>query len=210
MSEPEFYKAPRGWPLLAALIGAVTIEAIAVAAGSLAKKEKIPADNGVFQDQPVEGIRIEEPPESPPSPPEDLPPPLPPPPTEIPDFLFTEPSPPLRSATRPKAVVKVDGSRADPGRASGVNFVSGRSNMIFSPHPVYPFEARRAKQTGSGKFLLRFDSAGDVTQVDAVESTGSPLLDQVSIRTLRQWRCKPGVYEKVYVPITFTMQGVQL
>jgi len=82
--------------------------------------------------------------------------------------------------------------------------------MIFSPHPAYPFEARKAKQTGSGKFLLRFDSNGDVTEVIAFQSTGSAVLDQVSLSALRQWRCKPGVYEKVYVPITFTLQGVQL
>ena len=81
--------------------------------------------------------------------------------------------------------------------------------MIFSPHPVYPFEARRAMQTGSGTVLLRFDSNGDVTEVDAVQSTGSAFLDQVSLRALQRWRCKPGVYEKVYVPITFTLQGAQ-
>jgi len=82
--------------------------------------------------------------------------------------------------------------------------------MIFSPHPAYPFEARKAKQAGSGKFLLQFDSNGDVTEAIAVESTGSAVLDQVSLTALRQWRCKAGVYDKVYVPITFTLQGAQL
>ena len=82
--------------------------------------------------------------------------------------------------------------------------------MIFSPHPAYPFEARKAKQTGSGKFLLQFDSNGDVTEVIAVESTGSAVLDHVSLTVLRQWRCKAGVYERVYVPITFTLQGAHL
>jgi len=49
-----------------------------------------------------------------------------------------------------------------------------------------------------------------VAGVIVVESTGSAVLDQVSLTALRQWRCKPGVYEKVYVPITFTLQGAQL
>ena len=82
--------------------------------------------------------------------------------------------------------------------------------LIFSPHPGYPFEARRAKQTGSGKFLLRFDAGGNVRTVDVVQSTGSAILDQVSTRTLQQWRCQPGVYESVYVPVTFTLHGAQL
>ena len=36
------------------------------------------------------------------------------------------------------------------------------------------------------------------------------LLDQVSINTFMRWRCKPGFYTKVVVPITYTMQGAQL
>jgi TonB family protein len=82
--------------------------------------------------------------------------------------------------------------------------------MIFSPHPGYPFEARRASQTGSGKFLLRFDSNGEVAEVDAIQSTGSAILDRVSMRALRQWRCQPGIYESVCVPITFTLNGAEL
>ncbi len=82
--------------------------------------------------------------------------------------------------------------------------------MLAAPHPSYSYEARRARQTGSGKFLLHFDRNGYVTEVGLVQSTGSAILDQLASNTFRRWRCRPGVYEQVYVPITFTLQGAQL
>lgn len=211
MSKPEFYKAPPRWHLLVALIGAVAIEVAAVAAANLAKDEQIRADNGVMQDGPFEVVGIEPPPEAPLPPPQDLPPPLPLPPNDSTDFVLSEPTATAHSPrTRPAPRVKTALSHGARAKAGSTSFVSGQSQMIVSPHPGYPFEARRASQTGSGKFLLRFDSNGEVTAVDTVQSTGSAILDQVSIRALRQWRCQPGVYENVYVPITFTLHGAQL
>ena len=53
-------------------------------------------------------------------------------------------------------------------------------------------------------------TAGNATDVSATQSTGSPILDQTSINTFMRWRCNPGIYKKVDVPITYTMQGAQL
>jgi len=82
--------------------------------------------------------------------------------------------------------------------------------MISAPHPTYPYEARRAKLTGSGNILLKFDTHGGVTDVGMTQSTGSKILDQISMSTLRRWRCQPGIYKQIYVPITFTLAGAQL
>lgn len=82
--------------------------------------------------------------------------------------------------------------------------------MLSAPHPSYPYEARRSKRTGSGKFLLWLDPDGSVTEVRVIQSTGSPILDQVSLSTLSRWHRRPGVYRQVYVPITFTLAGAQL
>ena len=208
MNKPLFYKAPPRWHSVVALIGAIMIEVAAVAVASLATDNRIPIDNGMPPEKPIDGVVIEDAPESTPPPLEDLTLPLPPPPTDITDFALTEPSPPPTTAIRP--TVRPPVSTAAHASSGTVDLRSRQSNMIFSPHPAYPFEARKAKQTGSGKFLLRFAPTGDVTDVIAVQSTGSVVLDQVSLSALRQWRCKPGVYEKVYVPITFTLQGAQL
>ncbi|MGH8092451.1 MAG: energy transducer TonB [Chthoniobacterales bacterium] len=63
-------------------------------------------------------------------------------------------------------------------------------------------------QKATGVFLLDFDYAtGAVTDVRVLKSTGSPILDATSIRTFKRWRCKPGAYRHVKVPITYTMTG---
>lgn len=49
-----------------------------------------------------------------------------------------------------------------------------------------------------------------MTTVEVVQSTGSAIPDQVSTRAFQQWRSAPGVYESVYVPVTFTLHCAQL
>ncbi|MDQ3545853.1 MAG: energy transducer TonB, partial [Verrucomicrobiota bacterium] len=97
-----------------------------------------------------------------------------------------------------------------PAPTGPVSFISAKANLTSAPRPSYPYEARRARQTGSGKFLLIFNSSGSVTDVQVTQSTGSAILDQTSMQTFRRWRCRPGAYSKVYVPITYTMEGAQL
>src|ERR1051326_4884571 len=63
---------------------------------------------------------------------------------------------------------------------------------------------------GTGVFLLDFDYAtGTVSDVHVLKSTGSPILDATSIRTFKRWRCKPGAYRHVKIPITYTMTRAQ-
>src|SRR2546430_10752476 len=50
---------------------------------------------------------------------------------------------------------------------------------------------RSGPKTGSGKFRVTFDPNGSVKNVQTVESTGQPLLDQAAISALRQWRTEP-------------------
>jgi len=90
------------------------------------------------------------------------------------------------------------------------NYSSAKSNWRSAPRPNYPYEARRSKQTGSGRFIITFDDSGNATDVSAAQSTGCSILDQTSISTFMRWKCNPGAYHKVVVPITYTMQGAQL
>jgi TonB family protein len=90
-----------------------------------------------------------------------------------------------------------------------VTLDSIKATMVSMPHPSYPYEARRMRQTGAGKFRLHFDASGAVTDVDVRESTGSPMLDQTAASTFRRWHCRPGALTQVTVPITYTMEGAQ-
>lgn len=209
MAKPQYYKGMPKWQVWAALAGALAIEGVAVGFASLHKEEEVVVDPGFTQQQPVDAIVTELPPEPTP-PPDEEPPPPPPPPDEPTEFTIEEPTPPPRpkDAPPPKPKARVAASR--PAGVSGpVSYSGAKSNFISAPRPTYPYEARRAKQTGSGRFKLLFDADGRVTDVQTMQSTGSAILDQTTINTFRRWRAKPGG-PQVIVPITYTMEGAQL
>lgn len=208
-ARPAFYKPPPRWHCFAALVGAIALEAGALAIASIHPRSQIPTELGIVQEPPpAEGVIIDLAPEPTP-PPDQQPPPLPPAPIEPADFVLEDPTPPPRPQNATKSPPRI-ATRTTTGTRSGpVNSVA-HANMLSAPRPSYSYEARRARQTGSGKFLLAFDANGYVTNVTLVQSTGTPLLDQLAISAFQRWRCRPGVYERVYVPITFTLTGAQL
>lgn len=79
--------------------------------------------------------------------------------------------------------------------------------VLFNPAPKYPFEARSIRigpKRGNGKYRVTFGTNGLVKNVQTVESTGQPILDQAAIDGLHQWRAEPGAGDwTVLVPITF-------
>ena len=83
-----------------------------------------------------------------------------------------------------------------------------RAVALFAPRPDYPYEARRARITGSGVVVMQVDSAtGNVSSCLMAQSTGSVILDGASLQAFRQWRFKPGTVREVRIPITFTVGG---
>ena len=84
-----------------------------------------------------------------------------------------------------------------------------KAMVTYAPRPVYPYEARRQRVTGSGVALLAVDqTSGTVTDVLMVQSCGNAILDHSTLDALRRWRFKPGSVTKVQVPITYTLMGV--
>lgn len=80
------------------------------------------------------------------------------------------------------------------------------SSVIFGPRPEYPYEARRARITGSGVIVLELDSAtGKVKTAQMAPSTGAPILDRAALDAFRQWRFKPGTPSPIKVPIAFSV-----
>lgn len=108
--------------------------------------------------------------------------------------------PPLRARKKMRVASFVRGTAAPLG---GV-----RALVMYAPRPVYPYEARRQRITGSGIALLTVASAdGNVIDVRMVQSSGSVILDNATIEAFRRWRFKPGSVSNVQVPITYTLTG---
>jgi TonB family protein len=93
-------------------------------------------------------------------------------------------------------------------KGAAASFGSVRALVMYAPRPVYPYEARRQRMTGSGIALLTVDPAiGNVTSVRITRSCGSVILDNATLEAFRRWRFKPGTAPSVEVPITYTLTG---
>ena len=79
-----------------------------------------------------------------------------------------------------------------------------KPRLVYAPAPAFPHDVySRPGGSWSGRFSLTFDSRGNVTRVQVVQSTGDARLDQAAIGTLRQWKCAPGREWTATVPVTF-------
>jgi TonB family protein len=86
---------------------------------------------------------------------------------------------------------------------------SVKAMVTYAPRPVYPYEARRQRVTGTGVALLSIDqTSGAVIDVLMTQSCGNTFLDNSTRDALRRWRFKPGSVTGVQVPITYTLTGV--
>jgi TonB family protein len=94
-------------------------------------------------------------------------------------------------------------------RGTMASLRSVKAMVAYAPRPVYPYEARRRRVTGSGVALLTVDqTSGTVTDVLMTQSCGNVILDGSTLDALRRWRFKPGSVTRVQVPITYTLMGV--
>jgi TonB family protein len=139
--------------------------------------------------------------------PEHLPPeePITPPPAQFsPDEeTFSEENRTPRSV-RPRKKTPV----ASFTRGTMAPFGLVKTLVMYAPRPVYPYEARRQRMTGSGIALLTVDPAvGTVTSVRMTQSCGNTILDNATLDAFRRWRFKPGSALSVEVPITYTLRG---
>lgn len=81
-----------------------------------------------------------------------------------------------------------------------------RPRLVYAPAPAFPPRAAQPGVSGTGRFRLSFDTQGNVTNIQLIQSTGNRLFDESAINTLRQWKCAPGQGGAVTVPVTFRVR----
>jgi protein TonB len=109
--------------------------------------------------------------------------------------------PPVRAHRKARSASLVGGTTA--------SLRSVKAMVAYAPRPVYPYEARRQRVTGSGIALVTVDQTlGNVTDVLMAQSCGNAILDNSTLDALRRWRFKPGSAARIQVPITYTLMGV--
>ena len=80
---------------------------------------------------------------------------------------------------------------------------------LASPSAGYPEAAQKAKITGSGLYELQINKAGATTAVAIVKSSGSAVLDQAARSAFLKWRFKPGVFARVRIPVSWSVNPVR-
>ena len=107
-----------------------------------------------------------------------------------------------RSRKRPRPAVQPEA--ASISAPVPISLSVAQSMAITAPLPDYPYEAKRRNLTGSGICVVTVDNAtGTVTNATMSQSTGSPLLDKLTLQTFKSWRFKPGTVSQVRVPISY-------
>jgi TonB family protein len=107
-----------------------------------------------------------------------------------------------RSRKRPRPALQPEPARISP--PVQVSLSVAQSMAITAPLPDYTYEMKRRNLAGSGTCIVTVDTAtGTVTNATMFQSTGSPLLDKLTIRTFQNWRFKPGTVSEVRVPISY-------
>jgi len=107
-----------------------------------------------------------------------------------------------RSKKRPRPAVQPE-MASIPAPVS-MSLSVAQSMAIAAPLPGYTYEAKRRNLTGNGICVVTVDIAtGTVTNATMFQSTGSALLDKLTIQTFKSWRFKPGTVSQVRVPISY-------
>jgi TonB family protein len=79
-----------------------------------------------------------------------------------------------------------------------------KPRLVYAPAPAFPRDVRAPSGSAfTGRFSLSFDSRGNVTKVQIVQSTGNERMDRAAISTLRQWKSVPAGEWVTTVPVTF-------
>jgi TonB family protein len=124
------------------------------------------------------------------------------PPVEEPEVAAAPPEKKHRPKKRLRPPVQTEA--ASNSAPVPVSLSVAQSMAITAPLPDYTYEMKRRNLTGSGTCVVSVDRAtGTVTNASMFQSTGSPLLDKITIQTFKTWRFKPGTVSQVRVPISY-------
>ncbi len=80
--------------------------------------------------------------------------------------------------------------------------------LLYAPAPEFPRQPRFDHVEGTVRLHATVDrQTGTVSTVSIEQSSGHQSLDNVAVRTLRQWRLKPQTLASFSIPFTFILKG---
>jgi periplasmic protein TonB len=132
-----------------------------------------------------------------------------PPPRPVEQPVTPEESPPATAPARQPRPKKrpppdVESEVAGVSEPVSMSLSVAQSMAVSAPLPEYTYEAKRRNLTGNGICVVSVEVAtGRVTDAMMSKSTGSTMLDKLTVQTFKSWRFKPGTVSQVLVPISY-------
>lgn len=111
-----------------------------------------------------------------------------------------------------------DGSSPVPGNDPATFYSAGgaiadvKSKHLRNPAPPYPWTSLARGEEGLVVLEVTVDQSGRPTNVELEKSSGFPMLDESSLKTVRRWKFDPAhvgmltVESKIKVPIRFVLK----
>lgn len=121
------------------------------------------------------------------------------------------PSAPVQAAPAPVSEGVKASAPPAPAAATTMDGDDLSSKVLYARPPVYPTDARRAREQGTVKLLVLVGSDGTVKDIQLAGSSGSQRLDRAALHAVKRWRWSPtmsaGVATAVrgYVTIPFVL-----
>ncbi|MBI3246326.1 MAG: energy transducer TonB [Deltaproteobacteria bacterium] len=116
------------------------------------------------------------------------------------------------TASGERSGTQTAGGKNEAGRSSEAGGTSAQPDYSVNPKPPYPMLARRRGEQGTVLLRVRVRADGSVAEAEVKQSSGSTLLDDTALRTVRDsWRFTPArlngmpMESWVEVPIRFVL-----
>lgn len=127
------------------------------------------------------------------------------PPAEPPGAQHAEPAAPATPGTQSAALAPAAPPELSPARFDAA--------YLHNPAPPYPAASRRRGEEGQVLLRVRVLASGRAAEVEIVESSRHPRLDQAARRAVADWRFEPArqggsaVDSWLRVPVVFRLEG---
>ena len=95
--------------------------------------------------------------------------------------------------------------------AFSLNEVDNEPGLLFSPNPIYPYAAKRAKKEGTVTVRLVIDPEGRVLKAELMPGPENDTFGKATLQAVKRWRFKPAekngrrVMCWVEVPVEFKL-----
>jgi periplasmic protein TonB len=130
-------------------------------------------------------------------------------PQSLPRPVAKELVPKLEAITKVAELVSIASEASDPSQGVADELPQ---KLNINPPPPYPPEAIVAGQQGMVQLRTKIDAAGKITAISVYSSSGSKLLDDAALSTVRTWvfvparRAGRAIPYEVLVPIEFIIR----